>query len=376
MKIVGHAIVRFCPPDDSFLMLRLDAEGGLSGWGEMTGSGNDRAAVAFAEDALRGLMGGNALDMPARMADFHRYRVPPLRDRCAVTAWSAVNQALWDIAARARGVPLYTLLGDGRRTGVPLYANLNRGLLRDRSVAAFARNAEDALASGFAFAKATPLDEATPAADAPAVLDAAKARLAAIYAAVGTERVAIDGHWRLNPRLAENFMGWQARHGRLYWMEDILDSTLPDATVAEFRHGFPGVTWAGGEDAAHPLDARRLLDGPARPDVFMPDIKHLCGLDVVGDLLAHARTRGCGLSLHNPSGPVSTAFSAHLCAAVAADRPLEFCFRAVPGRERLTTPVEPTENGTYFVPDAPGIGIVPSADALERFGTTLSEGSE
>ena len=118
-----------------------------------------------------------------------------------------------------------------------------------------------------------------------------------------------------------------------------------------------------------------MLDGPARPDVFMPDIKHLCGLDDLRDLLLLARSLGCSLSLHNPSGPISTAFSAHMCVAVGADEPLEFCFRAVKNREVLTDPFEPVTQGVYTVSDGPGIGIIPARSALEQFGTVLAEGS-
>ncbi len=376
MKLSAYTVIRLSPPGDSFVLLQLITDGGITGWGEITGSGNDRAAAAFAEEAFSSLARLDALDIDACMAVFNRFRIPRLRDRCATTAWSGINQALWDIAAQAQGVPLFALLGKGgSRCEVPLYANLNRGLLRDRRPQSFARNAEDALAAGFAFAKVTPFDEVTPDISERGVLTPAQQRLEAVFAAVDTTRVAIDCHWRFNLALARAFMDWQETAGRLYWLEDLLDFELPDQSVADFRSAFSGTRWAGGEDVIHPRAAENLINGPARPDVFMPDEKHLCGLDVLRDLLFLARARGCALSLHNPSGPIATAVSAHLCKVVGAEEPLEFCFRAVDDRPSLTDPVEPVEGGTYHLGDAPGIGLAPSRKVLEEYGTVLAKGS-
>ncbi|MCG8511386.1 MAG: hypothetical protein MI741_19400 [Rhodospirillales bacterium] len=375
MRITAYKILRLSPPDDTFIFIGLETDGGIAGWGEITGSGHDLATVTVARDVLHRNLGHDPLDIDARMSAFRRFQVPPLRDRCAITAWCGVNQALWDIAARAREIPLYGLLGNGARTAVPLYANLNRGLLKDRSPAAFARNAEDALSAGFAFAKATPFDEVTPACTDALSLNLPTKRLDAVYSAIGTEKVAVDCHWRFNMDLARRFMELQALAGPVHWIEDLLDSSLPAESISKFRRDFPGTCWAGGEDATCPREAGRMLDGPARPDVFMPDIKHLCGLDDLRDLLLLARSLGCSLSLHNPSGPISTAFSAHMCVAVGADEPLEFCFRAVKNREVLTDPFEPVTQGVYTVSDGPGIGIIPARSALEQFGTVLAEGS-
>ncbi|MGV0875893.1 enolase C-terminal domain-like protein [Martelella sp. FLE1502] len=118
-----------------------------------------------------------------------------------------------------------------------------------------------------------------------------------------------------------------------------------------------------------------MLDGPARPDIFMPDVKYLWPLDTLCDLLSYARKRGSRLSLHNPSGPISTAFSAHVCVASAAEEPLEFAFAAVESRHGLVGPDEPIALGAYHVSDRPGIGVSPTFAALEQFGEILAKGA-
>lgn len=376
MRLARYRIVRLSPPRDSFLLLSLSTKSGLTGWGELTGSGNDRAAMVFAEDALRAMLGRGASAAGGGLTGLQCFRAPPMRDRCAVTAWSAIAQAMWDLDAQARELPLYRLLGAGRGARVPLYANLNRGLLGDRRPEAFAAHAERAIAAGFAFAKATPFDEITPAETNHAALAPAMARLEAAAAAIGPASLAVDGHWRLNPGLAETFMDWQGRAGGLHWVEDLLQVDLSPQAVARFRARYSGVTWAGGEDLTCLAEARRLLDDPARPDVFMPDVKYLWPPDRLCALLELARQRGCRRSIHNPSGPVATAFSAHLSAACGLEEALEFPFLAVTDRQALTCPVEPVRDGAYHLSERPGLGVAPSHRALESFGTVLLEGKD
>lgn len=374
MKISGYRIIKFSPPHDTFILVHVVTDTSLSGWGEITGSGNDQVTSLIASNALASMVGQNPLHIKERMSPFTRFQVPPVADRFTTTAWSGINQALWDITARAEQAPLHRLFGTAKSTSVPLYANLNRGLFGKRSPQAFARHAEEALKAGFSFAKATPFDEVTPPREDPSVLTPALARLDAIFSVANTRDIAIDCHWRFNIDLAHTLMGWLAGKGPLYWVEDLLEQNEPPTSVSEFRNHYPDVKWAGGEDEILPCSSTRLLEGPDRPDVFMPDIKHLCGLEAVRDLLLMARRQGASLSLHNPAGPIATAFSAHLCAAVNADEPLEYGFAAVKSRCRLSLPPEPIDNGTYTLSDAPGIGLSLSQDALNTYGTLVAEG--
>ncbi len=375
MNITNFKIIQWKVPGDTFILLCLNTDTNITGWGEITGSGNDANTIAFAEKAARSLINFNPLEIDSCMLGYEFLTgLLHSEQRCITTAWSGINQALWDISAKASSLPLHRLLIADANTKVSLYANLNRGLFNDRSADAFASNAEGAIEAGFSFAKATPFDEVGPVCTDIGVLASAMDRLQAIYTAVGTERIAIDCHWRFNTRLAREFMAMQAELGSLYWVEDLLDVSLPAETIGLFREEFPDTKWAGGEDLIDPETGERLLNGPARPDVFMPDIKHICGINVIFDLFLSARKHGCALSAHNPSGPVSTAFSAHVCGAVKAEEPLEFCFGAVESRTTLTIPNEPVERGIYHLTDEPGIGIIPSPASLEEFGVLLAEG--
>ena len=83
------------------------------------------------------------------------------------TVFSGIEQALWDLSGKALGVPVYNLLGGRVRDKIRVYANINRAT-NDRSndgkrpVAAFQKNAEQALKNGFTAVKLAPFDEMRP----------------------------------------------------------------------------------------------------------------------------------------------------------------------------------------------------------------------
>lgn len=370
MKIISVRAWKISPPNDSWLLVSVGTDDGRTGWGEITGSGHDAGALAVCGEAATGMLGADPLDLGARLAPLRHFRYPPLRDKIAVTAWSGLAQALWDIRARAFGLPLYRLLG-GSETKIPLYANLNRGLFGDRSPAAHARHAEAALAEGFFAAKCTPFDEVTPSSTDAAALANGLERLRAAADAGGAEKISIDCHRRFAPPLARAFLERLDGIGRFAWVEDLLD-TPHAAAYPELRLAHPRVVWAGGEETTGLREALDTLSGPEKPDVFMPDVKYVCGLDEMGSVCRLGESLGCRLSFHNPSGPVSQAFSAHVASAFPGAT-AEYPFRSVPDRRLATVPEEPVEGGAYHLSDRPGLGIVPNPECLERHGTVVFE---
>ena len=114
-----------------WLVVRLHTDAGLTGLGEASdafGFANTTAANAETMRArLRTFFelvrGGSPLDV-----ERYRQRGMPLvkGDLVSATAFSAIEQAMWDLAGRALGVPTYTLFGGKVRDSMPVYANINR----------------------------------------------------------------------------------------------------------------------------------------------------------------------------------------------------------------------------------------------------------
>jgi galactonate dehydratase len=91
--------------------------------------------------------------------------------------------------------------------------------------------------------------------------------------------------------------------------------------------------------------------------VIMPDVKHCGGLLELTRIAAAAESEGVMVAPHNPSGPIATAASVHVCAVLKNFRLLELQWGEVDWRSDVVTPPERFERGAIRVPDRPGFGV-------------------
>ena len=128
------------------LFVRVDTDDGLTGWGEAFGFRLCAATRIAIETLIAPLcIGRDPTDITALMRDL-QYRMHNYgRNGPAMFGLAGINIALWDIAGKIVGLPLYRLLGGAPRTHVPAYASL----WRYGSADAVRRNVEKALARGY-----------------------------------------------------------------------------------------------------------------------------------------------------------------------------------------------------------------------------------
>ena len=98
----------------SYLFVRIRSSGDVHGWGEATPLSQitgDTPGInaAAARDLARLLLGKDPLDVEGRVTDMGRF----LAFNSSIRA--AFDMALHDLAGRAAGLPLHSLLGGGRR---------------------------------------------------------------------------------------------------------------------------------------------------------------------------------------------------------------------------------------------------------------------
>ena len=113
------------------LFIRVDTDAGVCGWGEtspisqITG---DTQAISFAAAAALAklLLGKDPLDIEGRVAEMGRFMAFNSGVR------SAFDMALYDVAGKVAGLPLYALLGGGRR---PLETDQTIGLDEPQAMA-------------------------------------------------------------------------------------------------------------------------------------------------------------------------------------------------------------------------------------------------
>ena len=298
--------------------IRVTAACGTIGWGEATVNG--KAAEIAAEARLQHAhLAGTTLDLDLTAA--------PLSS--GKTGWavaSAIDQALWDIAAQIERKPLHDLLGSGQGCEVAVYANINRGTL-NRVPDGFAATAAAAAAAGFSAIKMAPFDDLTPetatSPEGTLLIRAGLDRIAAAHAAIaGRARLMVDCHWRFTPATAATTLREAARIG-ITWFECPLPETTE--TIADIRKlrgiaNAAGVQLAGLEENSTVAGFLPWLDAY---DVMMPDVKYAGGLRELWRIADLLHDHGVELSLHNPTGSVCHAVSLHVTSALPPGLPLE-----------------------------------------------------
>jgi galactonate dehydratase len=282
----------------------------------------------------------------------------------AATAFSAIEQAMWDLAGRALEVPTYVLLGGKVRNALPVYANINRAT-NPRTPAGFAAAARRAIADGFKAMKAAPFDgfpaPGAPAADVARAIDTGIASVAAMREAVGTRiAIMVDCHSFFG---VEQAVAVADRLGPydLTWYEEPVPPERVDDTLAikrRIRQPMAGGEVLFGLSGFAPLIRHRAVD------TIMPDVKHCGGLLELTRIAAMAAEEGVMVAPHNPSGPVSTAASVQVCAGMKNVNYLELQYGEVDWRADALVPAERFIDGTIQVSDRPGFGMDLNEDLI------------
>lgn len=335
-----------------WLMVRLTTDRGLVGLGEASD------AFGFAntskQDALRMeselrkffalIEGKSPLDIEA-----YRQKAEPIAvagGLISATAYSAIEQALWDLAGQALEVPTYTLFGGKVRDRLPVYANINRAT-RPRTPEGFAATAKRAVADGFRAVKAAPFDGGV-------AVDVGIACVAAIRQAIGSDvELMVDCHSFFDVPLARS-VARSLEPYNLAWYEEPIAPERTAETL-EIRRSIRQ-PMAGGETLFGVKGFAPLCRTQA-VHVIMPDVKHCGGLLEMARIAALAHADGVAVAPHNPSGPVSTAASVEICAGMVNFRILELQWGEVGWRSELIVPEERFEKGSIQVPERPGFGI-------------------
>ena len=354
-----------------WLIVRLRTDAGLTGLGEASDAfgfaNTTRDDAAHMEAELRGLFdlvkGRSPLDVES-----YRQRGLALASKGLVqaTAFSAIEQALWDLAGKALDVPAATFFGGVVRDRLSVYANVNRAT-SPRTPDGFAASARAAVRDGFRSLKAAPWDGFPQAGSPPARIEAAVQggilATRAMRDAVGPDvELMVDCHSFFDVALAAR-VAQQLEPVKLAWYEEPVAPERVDDTLAIKRR--ISQPMSGGEVLFGVAGFAPLVQRHA-VDVIMPDVKHCGGLLELTRIAAAADAEGVKVSPHNPSGPISMAASVQVAAGMRNFNVLELQYGEVPWRGELLSPPEQLLNGQIAVPDRPGFGIALNEAAIRR----------
>ena len=119
LKVTNVEVFRTSTPTHkttgtNWVFIRVDTDIGLSGWGEASLQYKDAALVAEIKDFSRYLIGKDPFPIEQIWTTLYR-RVTWTGGPVTMSAISGIDLALWDLKAKALGVPVYSLAGGPTR---------------------------------------------------------------------------------------------------------------------------------------------------------------------------------------------------------------------------------------------------------------------
>ena len=287
----------------------------------------------------------------------------------AISALTGLEVALWDLAGKAQGIPVYRLLGGKFRDRVRLYVDSAHEDYKER--------AEDARAKGFTAIKFDLDDAGHPEkldpwnwSVAPAELEDLVDQAHQIREAVGPHMdLAIDLHGRYDATAGMKFA--HALEGlNLMWLEEPVPPENIDALKRITDSTRTPI--CAGENAYLRYGFRDMLEQQA-VDIIMPDISKCGGLSECRKIANMAETYYIPFAPHNNSSALSTVADAHVCASVPNFLALEFHRYDDPTWNDVVLSDESViQEGYVVLSEKPGLGV----ELNEAFLQSMQEDGE
>lgn len=365
MKIISVEPIRI----DHYLLVQITTDEGITGLGESGAWGFIEASETAVRKFSEYLVGKDPLLIEHHWQ--YLYRSTHFRGAAIMGALSAIDIALWDIAGKFRGAPVYSLLGGRVRDKARVYYHVF-GKTREELVSGIL----DAKDRGF-----TAVGHLTPFLDECRNVPYFKTGVAKIrdaIEAVGAYRdvvgndvdLCIEIHRRLTPAEAVQLgKGIEQFHPFFYEDPVMMDNYDEMAYVAEKVN----VPIATGERYTSLWDFAMLLSRGAAQYV-RPDVCMVGGISGARKIAALAEAQHIGVVPHNPLSPVSTA----ACLQIAAIAP-NFALQEYPTDSWSSFVTRPPiddlvsgaasldDHGFLVINDNPGIGVTLNEDATEKW---------
>ena len=355
MKIASVASFPVWVGGRTQLLVKVTTDSGLKGWGESGLTSRERAVAGAVEHYGQWLVGRDPMNIGALWQEMYRSQYFE-GGRVLTAAISAIDIALHDIKGKALGVPVWQLLGGRHRDFVDTFASV-----RSQDIGRVVELTHLLLDAGWSCIR-LPRMESHP--DTPGrfepwqSLTGTAEWMTRVREAVGRRAIlGIDYHHRLSVAETASFCQ-RMPPGTLDWIEEPIRDESPEAYEA-LRRMTP-IPFALGEEFASKWQFLPYVERDIAQYARI-DICNVGGFTEAMKVAGWCEAHYVDLMPHNPLGPVCTAATVHLAAAVPNFAWAE-C-RETPGEAdgRQDSPVfvnRPVLDGArYPVPDTPGLGI-------------------
>jgi galactonate dehydratase len=330
-----------------WLFLQVHTDEGLVGLGEPITEGRALTCARAVDELAPYLIGKDPRRVVHHWQAMYRhafYRGGPI----LTSALSGVEQALWDLAGKSLGVPVYQMLGGPTRDRIRVYKH--------------ARDPETVkgyVAQGFtAFKTGVRGGRPSRIVDNLAFVQRVEEGFAALRKAAGPEAdIAIDFHGAVSPQTARLLIKALEPYQPMFIEEPCPCQNVDVmADIARGTH----LPIAAGERIFTKWGFRELLEKRAAA-ILQPDLCHAGGIHETHIIAGMAEAYYAAVAPHNPLGPISLAACIQLDATIPNFVAQE---HTTLGEGYLKHPFVARE-GYVELPTGPGLGIELDWDALE-----------
>ena len=344
------------------LIVKIETDEGVHGWGESGLSGRERAVMGALEHYARFIVGRDPFQIGALWQEMYRSQYFE-GGRVLQAAISAIDIALHDIKGKALGVPVYELLGGRQRDRVPTFASTS-----EAPGEAMIEQAKSLMAAGWTAIRFFPAGQDSKDVFEPreSIGETARWMVKAREALGDTVVLGIDWHHRLSVAEAASFCQ-KMPSGTLDFLEEPIRDETPEA-YASLRT-LTDVPFAIGEEFASKWQFLPYIERGLH-QFNRIDVCNVGGLTEAMKVAGWSEAHYVDLMPHNPLGPICTAATIHFAAAVPNFAWLET--RASPAETYLGfydtsifTQQPALDGAEYPLSDAPGLGIEVDEDALK-----------
>ncbi len=340
--------------------VKVHTDEGIYGVGEPYSCGPDKATVEVIKDFEGWLVGRDPRDIEGLYQLMYAgSRFPG--GMVLNAAISGIEHALWDIAGKAAGLPVYRLVGGKCRNKIRVY-QAPRGNspqeLADNAVALIEKY-------GYTAIKMGPLPSNWQQMPWNRALRETEARVAAVREAVGDDiDIGLDPHARLFEVSRAMELCEVVKPFRPMFVEEPLRPENYDA-MQKLSESVD-VPLATGEMLYTRHEFRELLARQA-VNIIQPDICLMGGLWEMKKIAAMADAHYVTVAPHNPCGPVATAVNVHFAASTHNFLILEYHADDEGTRRDIVDEPMKLVDGYLEIPETPGLGIDLNEEALGKY---------
>lgn len=335
----------------NFLLVKIETDAGLVGWGDGTlGWKEDAVRALILDYGRRYVVGQNPFDIEDLW--FKLYQIEHNTGPIMYAAMAGIETALWDIAGKACGQPVYNLVGGKVRRRVRVYANgwYHHG----GDLAELSGRAREVIGRGYSALKFDPFGPGGREIGREQLRLAVK-QVEAVRSAIGEGAdLLLEFHGRFSPIMALEAIRAMAPYTPT-WCEEPVPAHNNEA-MAQVVAASP-LRIATGEHTYARFGFLDLLEHKAA-HVVQPDLAYCGGFLECKKIAALAETYYVSVAPHNCDGPLKTMAAVHLCANIPNFMILEtFEDYDVAWRHELAPNAPRVTGGYYELPAGPGWGV-------------------